>query len=94
MKTSGLFLSYNEDGSVILGYEDYGVDIFDGYDYEVNYRLDKSNFKLLCKCLNLTANERVEDLLIKKFGYNFDSIAFETFCKQHKIVYARYIHIG
>ncbi|MGI6608457.1 MAG: hypothetical protein ACOX1F_05725 [Erysipelotrichaceae bacterium] len=94
MRTSGLLFDYNQDGSVSLGYEDYGVEIFGGYDYEVTYHLDKTDFEMLCKCLNLSENDNIKNALIKKFGYTFNSIAFEDFCKENKIAFGRNIHIG
>lgn len=94
MKSSGLFFGYKDDGSVYLGYEDYDVEFFDGYDYEVTYILNRANFDILCQCLKIVGDQDVRDILISTFGYYFDSIKFENFCQQNGIIFNRYIHIG
>lgn len=40
MADSAFLYTLNPDGSAMIGYEDYDVDIFDGDDYEVTYLLD------------------------------------------------------
>lgn len=44
MTDTAFLFTLNPDGSAIIGYEDYDVDIFDGDDYEVTYLLDDTNF--------------------------------------------------
>lgn len=47
MSSSDLLFTINSNGSASIGYEDYGVDSFDGSDFEVIYNLNKNNFKLV-----------------------------------------------
>lgn len=49
MRTSGLLFTHYPDGSASLGFEDYGVEIFGGADYEVTYLLDSEIFILAKK---------------------------------------------
>lgn len=94
MRSSGLFFERHPDGSASLGYEDYGVEIFDGADYEVTYLLDKENMAKLMSNLDTATGKNTRDLLIEKFGKEFHSMNFEEFCKDHEIVFKRNIHIG
>lgn len=49
LETSGLLLTENEDGSIIVEYEDYDTPM--GGDYSSIYNLDKVNADLLRKVL-------------------------------------------
>ena len=84
----------NPDGSAIIGYEDYDVDIFDGDDYEVTYLLDPTNFTNLLHHLNIPLNQDTKKQLNKEFGKYFDSRKFEEFCKEHGVTYERNVRIG
>ena len=84
----------NPDGSAIIGYEDYDVDIFDGDDYEVTYLLDSANFTNLLHHLNIPLNHDTKKQLKKEFGQHFDSRKFEDFCKEHGVTYERNVRIG
>lgn len=92
--SSGLLFTLNPDGSAIIGYEDYDVEIFGGSDYEVMYYLDKENFELLTKNLEILEKNNIKNCLISKFGKNFDSNKFENFCQDKNIIFKRNIHIG
>lgn len=94
MNSSGLLFTLNRDGSAVIGYEDYGVESFGGSDYEVMYYLDETNLELLVECLSVTSRGNIKDDLITKFGENFNSNYFETFCQDNNIEYKRNIHIG
>ena len=94
MNSSGLILTLNQDGSALIGYEDYDVEIFGGADYEVMYFLDKVNFELLIQCLGISNKNNIKKILIDKFGENFNSIKFETFCQENNIVFKRNTHIS
>jgi hypothetical protein len=94
MKTSGLIYSLHSDGSASIGYEDYGVEIFGGSDYEVTYLLNKENVELLLKHLSVSSAEDAEPALIREFGEHFNSIRFEAFCHQHGIEFLRNIYIS
>ena len=56
MTNSAFLFTLNPDGSAIIGYEDYDVDIFDGDDYEVTYLLNPANFTNLLHHLNIPLN--------------------------------------
>ena len=94
MTESAFLYTLNPDGSVMIGYEDYDVDIFDGDDYEVTYLLDTENFTNLLHYLNIPLNRDTKKLLKKEFRQHFDSRKFEEFCKEHGITYERNVRIG
>ena len=94
MTNSAFLYTLNPDGSAMIGYEDYDVDIFDGDDYEVTYLLDNTNFTNLLHHLNIPLNGDTKKQLKKEFGQYFDSTKFEEFCKEHGITYERNVRIG
>lgn len=94
MTDSAFLYTLNPDGSTIIGYEDYDVDIFDGDNYEVTYLLDAEDFNNLLHHLNIPLNRDTKKLLKKEFGQHFDSRKFEEFCKEHGITYERNVRIG
>ncbi|MBU5669234.1 hypothetical protein KQI68_05185 [Peptoniphilus sp. MSJ-1] len=93
MSSSVLIFTKYSNGSASIGYEDYGVDSFDGSYFEVTYNLDKKNFKLLKRSLNVNPHKDIESALIEKFGKNFDSLKFENHCNDFDIDYEKYVHI-
>ena len=94
MTDSAFLFTLNPDGSAVIGYEDYDVDIFDGDDYEVTYLLDAENFNNLLHHLNIPLNRDTKKQLKKEFGQYFDSRKFEEFCEEHNINYERNVRIG
>lgn len=86
MRTSGLQLSKRSDGFVDIGYEDYAVDIFDGMDVEVTYTLSMKDFHTLLSALPASGKSD-KARLIDAFTVDFDSDAFEAFCRAHGIEY-------
>ena len=94
MTESAFLFTLNPDGSAIIGYEDYDVDIFDGDDYEVTYLLDDTNFTNLLHHLNIPLNHDTKKQLKKEFGNHFDSRIFQEFCKEHGVTYERNVRIG
>lgn len=94
MTDSAFLYTLNPDGSAMIGYEDYDVDIFDGDDYEVTYLLDEENFTNFLHHLNISLNRDTKKLLKKEFGQHFDSTKFEEFCKEHNINYEHNVRIG
>jgi len=93
--TDSVFLyTLNPDGSAVIGYEDYDVDIFDGDDYEVTYLLDTTNYTNLLYHLNIPLNRDAKKLLKEEFGQHFDSTKFEEFCKENDITFERNVRIG
>ena len=94
MTDSAFLFTLNPDGSAIIGYEDYDVDIFDRDDYEATYLLDAENFNNLLHHLNIPLNRNTKKQLKKEFGQHFDSTKFEDFCKEHGVTYERNVRIG
>ena len=94
MTESTFLYTLNPDGSAIIVYEDYDVDIFDGDDYEVTYLLDAEDFNNLLHHLNIPLNRDTKKLLKNEFGQHFDSTKFEEFCKENDITYERNVRIG
>ena len=94
MTDSAFLFTLNPDGSAIIGYEDYDVDIFDGDDDEATYLLDAENFNNLLHHLNIPLNRNTKKQLKKEFGQHFDSTKFEDFCKEHGVTYERNVRIG
>lgn len=94
MTDSAFLYTLNLDGSALIGYEDYDVDIFDGDDYEVTYLLDAENFTNLLYHLNISLNHDTKKTIKKEFGKYFDSRKFEEFCKEHGVTYERNVRIG
>ncbi len=70
MTDSAFLYTLNPDGSAMIGYEDYDVDIFEGDDYEVTYLLDAENFTNLLHHLNIPLNHDTKKQLQK----NLDNI--------------------
>lgn len=94
MSTSGLLFTQNPDGTAEIGYEDYGVEFFDGGDIEVRYHLDKKNFKYFKQFIEEEQNEPISKALVSVFGKNFDSMKFEEYCKRHDLEFSKNVHIG
>ena len=94
MTDSAFLYTLNPDGTAMIGYEDYYVDIFDGDDYEVTYLLDVTNFTNLLHHLNIPLNRDTKKQLKKEFGQHFDSTKFEEFCEKNDITYERNVRIG
>ena len=71
MTDSAFLFTLNPDGSAIIGYEDYDVDIFDGDDYEVTYLLDAENFTNLLHHLNIPLNHDTKKTITKRIWETF-----------------------
>lgn len=93
MKSSGLFFEKREDGSFLIGYEDYDVELFGGDDIEVTYYLDENNYKILKEKLGLKGEMDTEIKLKRSFGLKFSSLKFCEFCQENKIQYKKNILI-
>jgi len=94
LNSSGLLLTLNPNGTDIIGYENYNVELFNRCDNKVIYYLDKKNFQLLISFLSVLEKNNLKSCLISKFSKNFDSIKFENFFKDKNIIFKRNIHIG
>jgi hypothetical protein len=82
--TSGFWLT-EKDGSISIGYEDYGVSEFGGGDFEKTYTLDKENSEKFIAALKTEYSGSLEDMIETAFTRNFSDRKFWDFCKAHSI---------
>lgn len=89
--TSGLMFTQAKDGSICIQVVDYGVEEFDGRDWECWYDLDKENSALLTAELKKEYGGTLKKMLQEAFckGDDFLTYKFECFCREHNIVYDR-----
>lgn len=86
--TSGLLFTQNENGSVRLEVVDYGVEEFDGCDWESWYDLNKENADKLFTELSKLHNGTFEEIVMMEFGEDFEIPKFLEFCREHNIKYS------
>ena len=83
------------DGSIRILYEDYGVEMFGGGDYEATYVLDSENRKLLEDYLKDSGNQgALEEMLISEFGKSLEKKSFAAVCDANGIKYELNTWIG
>ena len=87
--TSGFWLKEKDDGSISIGYEDYGVSEFGGGDYEQTYDLDIENTLKLKRVLQTTYNGSLEEMIEAAFGKEFSDKKFWSICKENNIEYTQ-----
>jgi hypothetical protein len=89
--TSGMMFSRSKDGSICIQVVDYGVEEFDGRDWECWYDLDKENADRLNTELKKEHSGTLEKMLQEAFCKRNDFLLyeFECFCREHNIVYER-----
>lgn len=87
--TSGFWLNEKDDGSISIGYEDYGVSEFAGSDYEQTYSLDSENALKLKHALQDTYNGSLKEMIEAAFGKEFSDRKFWTLCKENNIKYSQ-----
>ena len=87
--TSGFWIQEKNDGSLVIGYEDYGVSEFGGGDYEQTYNLDSENALKLKNVLQVTNNGSLEKTIEAAFGKEFSDRKFWTFCEENNIKYSQ-----
>lgn len=87
MEKLPFILRENPDGSVEVNYEDLGVELFGGADYEVNYIIDEANTKKLRSKLEEKHTGDLKQMLIKEFGEYLDKKSFATTCQEWEIDY-------
>ena len=85
--SSGMLLTENKDGSIIVGYVDYGVEFFGGRDYESFYELDRENADKLRAYFTDAGYANLKDGLIDKVGKNFNDSEFFKLCNTLGIKY-------
>lgn len=82
-----IYFTKYDDGSVSLGYEDYGTDIFDGMDCEVTYKISKENFDKLLQAINCSCEDNAEACIKDYFGSRMEKVPFSLWCDKHGIEY-------
>lgn len=84
--TSGFWVT-KTNGSIAIGYADYGVSQFGGGDFEKTYYLDRENTKRFISALKKEYRGSLEKMIEAAFGRNFNDPQFWDFCKKNGIVY-------
>jgi hypothetical protein len=87
--TSGFWLNEKDDGSISIGYEDYGVSEFGGGDYEQTYNLDCENALRLKHALQVTYNGSLKEMIEAAFGKEFSDRKFWSLCRENNIKYSQ-----
>jgi len=80
--TSGFSLSYENDGSLRICYDDFGVSEFGGGDYEKSYTLDKENAEKLKAALSELLKGTLEEMMEAYFGREFSDSKFRHLCRE------------
>lgn len=86
LETSGLLLTENEDGSIVVEYEDYDTPM--GGDYQSIYNLDKENadkLRVLLKKKHPLLSFKAA--LIWEVGKNLNDEKFQKLCTKNRIKY-------
>lgn len=66
-----IYEGFQEDGSFVFSYEDYGVDFYDGADVEVIYKLDAENAEKLRNYLARKHVGSLESMLVQECGSDY-----------------------
>lgn len=86
--TSGFWLTEREDGSISIGYVDYGVSMFGGSDFEMTYELNAENAEKFITALKKEYQGSTKEMIEAAFGRGFKDPDFREFCKKHDIRYS------
>ena len=90
MDTSGILLEEYADGSISVGYVDYGVEFFGGDDFESFYKLNKENADKLKAYINRLGFTDLLKGLTAVVGERFSDKKFRDCCA---VAGAEYEHI-
>lgn len=82
------------DGSLIICYEDYGVDSFDGMDYEVIYELNPENTKKLQEFLSAKYTGNIEYMIIQECGLGYRKKALTELFEEAGVEYSHFSWIS
>lgn len=82
------------DGSLILCYEDYGVDAFDGMDYEVTYELNPENTKKLQEFLSAKYTGNIEYMIIQECGLGYRKKALTELFEEAGVEFSHFSWIS
>ena len=87
--TSGFWLQEENDGSIVIGYEDYGVSEFADGDFEQTYSLDSENALKLKRALQVNYNGSLKKMIEAAFGEEFSDRRFWALCQENDIKYSQ-----
>ena len=73
------------DGGIRIIYEDYGVEMFGGWDYEATYVLDAGNRRLLEEYLRINNRGSLKEMLVSEFGKALEKKSFAAVCDENGI---------
>ncbi|MCR5675764.1 MAG: hypothetical protein K6G16_08655 [Lachnospiraceae bacterium] len=77
----------NERG-LVVSYEDYGVDLFDGSDYEATYVIGQRGRDRLRAALEAEGyTGDLPKMIIARFGECLEKESFAAYCKKHDVFY-------
>ena len=86
LQTSGLLLTENKDGSIIVEYEDYDTPL--GGDFSSIYNIDSANATLLRKAMKQRhPNLTFKNALIQEVGKNLSDSKFVKLMKELNLQY-------
>lgn len=86
--TKGTFwLEGREDGSIVLGCEDYDVEFYDGADYEWIYSMDRSNAEKMAAILSGTHEGSLAQMIAEEFGVHLDKKSAMQWLRDNGIEY-------
>ena len=85
--TSGFWVE-EKNNKISIGYEDYGVSLFGGGNFEKTYYLDEENSKKFVSALQKEYQGSLKKMIESAFGREFSDSKFYDFCKNNKIKYS------
>ena len=91
---SGKAFVTDKGNALIVGYEDYDVEVFGGGDYEVTYLLDKENRIKLFQVLTSEGHSgNLSNMVLNHFGLSLEKESFSDYCSRHGIVFQQHVWI-
>ena len=80
--------------ALIVGYEDFDVDLLGGGDYEATYLLSKENRLKLYKALTAEGHTgNLSHMVLDHFGLSLEKESFSDYCSRHGIVFQQHVWI-
>lgn len=82
------------DGSLLICYEDYGVEAFGGMDYEVTYKLNPENTKKLHAYLSARYTGGIEYMILQECGPGYRRKALTELFSEAGVEYTKFTWIA
>ncbi len=82
------------DGSIIICHEDYGVDSFDGMDYEITYELNPENTKKRQEYLSAKYTGGIEYMIIQECGLGYRKKALTELFEEAGVEFSHFSWIS